>query len=75
MLGVHQYYTIATRTLHVLYTYATRIKLGKITYLKIAYILCVFLYFYAILLRLLYRNSALGIHKVAVGTVGIKCGR
>ncbi len=47
-------------------------ELGKITYPKITHILCMFLYFYAILLRLSYRNKALGFPKVTVCTMCIK---
>ena len=58
--------------LHHCYTTATRSKLGKITYPKIAYILCVFIYFCIILFILSYRNCALGFPKGAIGTAGIK---
>ena len=66
---------MGTPWIHRSYTNATRIKLGKITYPKIAYILYVSLYFYAILFCLSYRNAALGFPKVTIGTVCTKIGR
>ena len=58
-------------TIGIQYGYSTDTvrELGNFTYPKIAYVLCVFLYFCTILFSLSYKNSALGFPKVAVGTI------
>ena len=64
MLGGYHGYNRDTAWIQRGYNADTTRELGKFTYPKTPYVLYVSLYFYAILLRLLYRNGALGFPKV-----------